>query len=179
MKIDQKKSTRFAVTGMLLIIGWFCFSSKTAFAQTPTDELNQRLATIRDQMQRVASAMQSELPNQPLNETQKAIADELRLLVQQFSAGEQTGSSSAVPQQAPGATQSASSQGSGTAAADSPGDEEQPTNPASDSGDADLILKAWGQMPGELREERGSGISPQFLPKYEHLIREYYRRISR
>ena len=42
----------------------------------------------------------------------------------------------------------------------------------------DLIRRFWGHLPDKLREQMQSSLSEQFLPKYERLIEDYYRRLA-
>jgi hypothetical protein len=42
----------------------------------------------------------------------------------------------------------------------------------------DLFLRIWGNLPDKLRDEMQASISEQFLPKYERLIEEYYKRLA-
>ena len=151
----------------------------TVSGQTQQEQINEKLTTIRDQMKLAAESLNTELPDNTLIGTQKNITDELRTLVRQFSAGQQSGDPNASKQSNPGSTQSGTTAGSGIAAAE-PNDETTDTSgTAGQLNDSELILNAWGQMPGELSQQRGNAISPRFLPKYERLIREYYRRMSR
>ena len=113
-----------------------------------------------------------------LPERQQKIVDELGLLIRQFSAGEQTGTRPGSQQSSPGTAQSGTGQGTGQASADATGDDRDSTLiPALPP--RQLILKAWGEMPGQIPDQFGNAISPEFLPAYERMIREYYRRMSR
>ena len=42
----------------------------------------------------------------------------------------------------------------------------------------DLVRRFWGHLPDKLRDEMQSSLSEQFLPKYEQLIEDYYRRLA-
>jgi len=42
----------------------------------------------------------------------------------------------------------------------------------------DALRRVWGHLPDKVREEMGSSFSEQFLPKYERLIEEYYKRLA-
>ena len=42
----------------------------------------------------------------------------------------------------------------------------------------DLFRRIWGNLPDKLREEMQASLSEQFLPKYERLIEEYYKRLA-
>jgi len=154
-------------------------SSNMALAQSKSggQDLEQRLSGLRDQMTVVADSLSQRAPGTETLQQQQAITDELRLLVRQFSAGQQAGDQSGTPQKSPGSSQSGNDRGAGMAAEDLP--DKSSADPNSDETDANLILNAWGQMPDEIQQNRDGDISPRFLPKYERLIREYYRRIAK
>jgi hypothetical protein len=42
----------------------------------------------------------------------------------------------------------------------------------------DVVRRIWGHLPEKLRDEMQASFSEQFLPKYERLIEEYYKRLS-
>ena len=42
-----------------------------------------------------------------------------------------------------------------------------------------MFKKVWGHLPDRVREQMQSGAVEQFLPKYEKLIEDYYRRLAR
>jgi hypothetical protein len=42
----------------------------------------------------------------------------------------------------------------------------------------DTIRRLWGHLPDKLRDEMQASLSEQFLPKYERLIEEYYKRLA-
>ncbi len=53
-----------------------------------------------------------------------------------------------------------------------------------DSSDARLtqmmetLRQVWGHLPARVREQMQSGMAEEFLPKYEQLIEQYYRRLA-
>jgi hypothetical protein len=53
-----------------------------------------------------------------------------------------------------------------------------------DSSDARLtqmmetLTQVWGHLPARVREQMQSGMAEEFLPKYEQLIEQYYRRLA-
>ena len=42
----------------------------------------------------------------------------------------------------------------------------------------DVLRRIWGHLPEKVREQMQAQISEQFLPKYEKLIEEYYKRLA-
>ncbi len=79
----------------------------------------------------------------------------------------------------PGATQS----GGQSAAKSAPRESSDDLNPAPEAvtqqEDNDALLKeAWGHLPARIREQIRSGAGIQFLPEYERLIEQYYRRLA-
>jgi hypothetical protein len=42
----------------------------------------------------------------------------------------------------------------------------------------DLLRRFWGHLPDKLRDQMQASLSEQFLPKYERLIEEYYKRLA-
>jgi hypothetical protein len=56
---------------------------------------------------------------------------------------------------------------------------EQGAKEATETADVkDLIRRHWGHLPQKLRDQMQSSLSEQFLPKYERLIEEYYKRLA-
>lgn len=42
----------------------------------------------------------------------------------------------------------------------------------------DVLKRFWGHLPEKMRQEMQSALSEQFLPKYERVIEEYYKRLA-
>ena len=82
------------------------------------------------------------------------------------------GDSSANPQAAP------SPKGSDTASGSPPDKPEvaQPRSPTLTISDA--MRHSWGHLPAKVLEQMQSSLSEKFLPKYEKLTEEYYRRLA-
>jgi hypothetical protein len=56
---------------------------------------------------------------------------------------------------------------------------EQGTKEATETADVkDLLRRYWGHLPQKLRDQMQASLSEQFLPKYERLIEEYYKRLA-
>ena len=105
---------------------------------------------------------------------QQQIVDDLTRLIED---GQQQGRGV----EAPGAQQ-----GSAASASDEPGDRPGSGAATASSGSpgkaqgtqAELFLKVWGRLPEQLQQQIQSPLQEEFLPEYEPLIREYYRRLA-
>ena len=42
----------------------------------------------------------------------------------------------------------------------------------------DVLRRIWGHLPEKVRDDMQASFSEQFLPKYERLIEEYYKRLA-
>jgi hypothetical protein len=42
----------------------------------------------------------------------------------------------------------------------------------------DMLRRVWGHLPEKVREQMQNSIDEQFLPQYETLIEQYYRRLA-
>jgi len=42
----------------------------------------------------------------------------------------------------------------------------------------DVLRRFWGHLPDKIREQMQSSLSEEFLPKYERVIEDYYRRLA-
>jgi len=42
----------------------------------------------------------------------------------------------------------------------------------------DLLRRIWGHLPDKLRDQMQASLSEEFLPKYEQIIEDYYRRLA-
>jgi hypothetical protein len=72
---------------------------------------------------------------------------------------------------------------SGETATGKPGDgtnrAERGTKEATEAADVrDVLRRVWGHLPEKVREQMQSSVSEQFLPQYERLIEEYYKRLA-
>jgi hypothetical protein len=73
--------------------------------------------------------------------------------------------------------------GTGNAAAGPPRDStnriERGTKEQTETADVkDVLRRIWGHLPEKRREEMQASLSEQFLPKYERMIEEYYKRLA-
>jgi hypothetical protein len=56
---------------------------------------------------------------------------------------------------------------------------EQGTKEAVEMADVkDVLRRFWGHLPDKVREQLQSSLSEEFLPKYERVIEDYYRRLA-
>lgn len=114
----------------------------------------------------------------PTRDVQQRIVDTLGELVNQLqrqkggdakpqSARSQAATTSPAPTEGqPRASSQAGERNSGG------NQEEKPVSPQ------DLVEKVWGQLPPRMQQQIGSPVHEQFLPQYEPLIIEYYRRLA-
>ena len=42
----------------------------------------------------------------------------------------------------------------------------------------EVLRRFWGHLPEKIRDQMQSSMSEEFLPKYERLIEDYYRRLA-
>jgi hypothetical protein len=140
---------------------------------TASNPLAQIAERMRAAQQRIAGRDTSDSTQQ----LQRQIQDDLAALIEQAK------------QQCAACNKSGSGQGqlAGTtggnptpaAPRDSTGRIEQGTKEEVETADVqDLIRRFWGHLPDKMREQMQSSLSEQFLPKYERLIEDYYRRLA-
>ena len=81
-----------------------------------------------------------------------------------------------------GAGQQAGTSGGNPTAApprDSTNRIERGTKEAVEAADVkDVLRRFWGHLPDKVREQLQSSLSEEFLPKYERVIEDYYRRLA-
>jgi hypothetical protein len=136
------------------------------------------LARIGQQMLEVQSRIAGRDTSAQTQKAQQAIAAELAALIeqarQQCAACKQGGSGSGQ-----GALAGTSGQPVPAPPRDSTDRIEQGTKEAVETAEVhDLLRRFWGHLPDKLRDEMQSSLSEQFLPKYETIIEDYYRRLA-
>jgi hypothetical protein len=144
-------------------------------------EAQNPLAEIAAQMRGVESRITAGDTSAETLGEQKQILAQLAALLEQ--AQKQGGGQ---PQPGQGSGRGASSQpgdGGGTftpgPVQDSTDRIERGTPEASETTDIkDLVSRLWGHLPDKLRGEMQTSLSEQFLPKYERLIEQYYKRLA-
>lgn len=123
------------------------------------------LPAIAERMDQVASRVRDDEVLTPALQTQQEIIAELQELVAQ--ADQQTSQQAATPKPIPKPT---------------PGEGEN-VNTMTDGGAGspstqDAMDAVWGSLPERLRQQIKSPLQEEFLPPYEHVIEEYYKRLA-
>lgn len=136
------------------------------------------LARIGQQMREVQNRIAGRDTSAQTQETQRAIAADLAALIEQArrqcAACSQAGSGSGQ-----GSLAGTSGQPAPAPPRDSTDRIEKGTKESVEAAEVhDLVRRFWGHLPDKLRDEMQSSLSEQFLPKYERLIEDYYRRLA-
>lgn len=139
------------------------------------DLLREKLQQIQQQMNSATTQFEKGVDGE-LIRSQQQIVDDLSALVRQFSSGEQSGGPVPQVEQNTQSSQSGTMQGEGQATANTQGETDIQLTELQQR---QLVLRVWGLMRGEQRDDSTQGIAPRFLPRFEKRIREYYRRMSR
>ena len=100
----------------------------------------------------------------------RKLSDVIDLLEQQTDGANQSASASAMP-----GGQAATNPGNTVQAHAAP-NSSSATSEAQDA--VNSIEKVWGLLPERLREQIQSPVHEEFLPRYERVIREYYKRMA-
>jgi hypothetical protein len=141
-----------------------------------------------DTWQRIGRGMRSsELllrDNNTSLETQSAqqrVISELTDLIESFGP-QQGGGDAATPRQQAGGSEAGTSPSDdpGTGSSPPAGEQLPKEKPARSEQKAvdDMLIEIWGQLPKQLQQQIQSPVSEQFLPEYERLIIEYYKRLA-
>lgn len=137
-------------------------------------------ARIATKMQRSQQALSTGKVQEQTQELQKEILLDLDALLKNMEKKCQGGQCNK-----PGSKTSSGSTASGTKpsqkpAADSTNRVGQPgdTKAADEQAAADALREVWGHLPPKLREAMQNVRSDEFLPKYDRLIEEFYRRLA-
>lgn len=139
------------------------------------------LAKVGQQMRSVQARIDQQDTSAQTQEIQKEIVDELSKLIEQTRKQCKGGSGK------PGAGKQATKGGTGNANGQvRPGPAKESTErvgkPDSQAVDnvavKDVMRRVWGHLPDKLRDQMQAQLSDQFLPKYEKLIEEYYKRLA-
>jgi hypothetical protein len=138
------------------------------------------LVQIAERMRQVESRLAKQDTSRQTQEEQDQILAQLGKLL------EQAKQQQASAQKKPGGSGRGSNQtgtGTGNPTPTPPRDStnriEQGTKEAVETTDVkDLLRRIWGHLPDKLRSEMQASLSEQFLPKYERLIEEYYKRLA-
>jgi hypothetical protein len=138
------------------------------------------LAVIAERMRQVESRLAKQDTSPETQAVQKQIQAELTQLLEQ--ARRQQGSGQNKPG-GPGSGNKPAGAGSGNPTPAPPREStnriEQGNKEAVETTDVkDLLRRIWGELPEKLRDQMQASLSEQFLPKYERLIEEYYKRLA-
>lgn len=143
------------------------------------------LLRIRRRMKLAEELIAAKGTSSDTQELQQLIAKELAQLVEQAQKQGQSGSGGQRKPQAGKQSKSANPMGEGTgeAKAGQPRDSSQRVEQGSpDATTAEetraLMRGLWGHLPEKVREQMLNAPAEQFLPKYEKLIQEYFKRLS-
>jgi len=138
------------------------------------------LAKIAQQMRAVENQIAERDTSVATQEAQQEILKDLAALLEQARRQQ-----AANGNQSPGSGRGSAQAGAGSGnpapgpARDSSNRIERGTKEQTETTDVkDLFRRVWGNLPDKLRDEMQASISEQFLPKYERLIEEYYKRLA-
>lgn len=142
-------------------------------------EPNNPLLSVAERMRSVAGRMAEHDTSSATQAQQQRIVADLDALLRQAQKSPQPGSSQVKRQGA--STQNGT--GTGNAAAGPPRDStsriEAGASDRTEPADVkDLLRHFWGHLPDRLREPMQASLPDQFLPKYEHIIEQYYKRLA-
>ncbi|MCA9220176.1 MAG: hypothetical protein KDA71_07590 [Planctomycetales bacterium] len=141
------------------------------------------LAEIALRMKQVERRIGNRETSSRLQAMQQDIVAELDRLIQQMQQQPSGGQSKSSPSSG---SQQSSSQSSVSGAQESkqPATNSAPRLGKADGESADLaemqkmLDEVWGHLPARVREQMQNATVEQFLPKYERLIEEYYKRLA-
>jgi len=138
------------------------------------------LANIAERMRQVESRLGRQDTSPETQAVQKQILAELAELLEQ--ARQQQASGQNKPG-SPGSGNKPAGGGSGNPTPAPPRDStnriEQGNVEAAQTTDVkDLLRRIWGHLPDKVRDAMQASLSEQFLPKYERVIEEYYKRLA-
>jgi hypothetical protein len=147
---------------------------------TPAVQSDNPLAQLAERMRAVEARIASKDTSPETQKLQKQILAELAALMEQ---AKKQGGGSKKPGNGQGKGSDQPGEGSGNPTAgpvrDSTNRIEQGTKEATETADVkDLLRRMWGHLPDKVRDQMQASLSEQFLPKYERLIEEYYKRLA-
>jgi hypothetical protein len=141
--------------------------------ENPLARIGQKMRTVQERIAGKDTSAETQTG-------QKEILEELSRLIEQTKKQCNGGGSGK-----PGSGKSAAQAGVGTGearpgqareAADRVGKNENQDTETADV--KDVLRRIWGHLPEKMREQMQAQISEQFLPKYERMIEEYYKRLA-
>ncbi|HEX5106658.1 MAG TPA: hypothetical protein VFV87_22715 [Pirellulaceae bacterium] len=147
---------------------------------TPAVQSDNPLAQLAERMRAVEARIANKDTSPETQKLQKQILAELAALMEQAKK-QGGGSNKPGDGQGKGSDQPGTGSGNPTAGPvrDSTGRIEKGTAEAAETADVkDLLRRMWGHLPDKVRDQMQASLSEQFLPKYERLIEEYYKRLA-
>ena len=151
-----------------------------ATAQEPRDtsDAQNPLAKIAERMRNVETRIAAHDTSAATQERQAVIVSDLETL-EAAKKAQQRGK----PQAGKGSPSGQEGTGTGDAIAGPPRDStnriERGTKEQPETADVkDLLRRIWGHLPDKRRDAMQASVGEQFLPKYERLIEEYYKRLA-
>jgi hypothetical protein len=146
-------------------------------ADEPESAATNPLAIVSERMREVQRRIAGRDTSETTQTVQKQIEADLAALIEQ--AKQQCG---ACKNPGSGQGQQAGNTGGNPTPApprDSTNRVEQGTNEAVETADVkDVLRRFWGHLPDKIRDQMQSSLSEEFLPKYERVIEDYYRRLA-
>jgi hypothetical protein len=145
--------------------------ASAADSQNPLANLAERMRTVERRIaRRDTSTATQEEQVQILKDIAALLADSRNGQSSKGQGGKGTGAAQA-------------GTGTGNTAAGPPRDStnriERGTKEETETTDVkDVLRRIWGHLPEKLRDEMQASLSEQFLPKYERMIEEYYKRLA-
>jgi hypothetical protein len=142
----------------------------------PAEESGNPLAQIAERMRLVQQKIAASDTSDPTQKLQRQIHDDLAALIEQAK------------KQCAACNKPGSGQGqlAGTGGNPAPAPPRESTNriepgvkESVETDDVkDFLRRFWGHLPDKVREQMQASMSEQYLPKYERLIEDYYKRLA-
>lgn len=137
-------------------------------------------ARIATKMQRTRDALASGKSGEPTQELQREILLDLDALLKNMEKKCQGGNC-----KKPGSSSASATSKAGSKPNTKPSDSTDRVGNQGDTGSnddsasaADQIKKAWGHLPPKVKEAMQNASLEEFLPKYDKLIEDFYRRLA-
>jgi hypothetical protein len=145
-------------------------------ASDPEEAAGNPLAQIAERMRQVQQKIAASDTSDPTQALQRKIHDDLAALIEQAK------------KQCAACNKPGSGQGqlAGTGGNPAPAPPRESTNriepgtkeTVETDSVQDFLRRFWGHLPDKVREQMQASMSEQYLPKYERLIEDYYKRLA-
>ncbi len=128
------------------------------------------LASLARHMQSVEQRIRGRDTSESTQQLQRDIAGQLAKMLEAAEKNQESQANSAA---------SSETTSQETSGADK-GDQGNSTSPNRNESDgiSDAVNAVWGALPAQLRQQIQSPLQEDFLPRYERVIKEYYRRVA-